>query len=77
MSSYLCFGGCFSLILCTFLNVQVQGTQNVKYTGTIQGLRVIFAKEGLRGFFVGNGTNCARIIPNSAVKFYSYEQAAE
>ncbi|KAG4187467.1 hypothetical protein ERO13_A08G099868v2 [Gossypium hirsutum] len=27
--------------------------------------------------FKGNGTNCARIIPNSAVKFFSYEEASK
>ena len=29
--------------------------------------------EGLRGMFKGNGANCARIVPNSAVKFITYE----
>lgn len=57
--------------------LQVQNAHNAKYTGMVQGLRYIWAHEGLRGFFKGNGTNCARIIPNSAVKFYSYEQAAD
>ncbi|KAJ6710357.1 SOLUTE CARRIER FAMILY 25 [Salix koriyanagi] len=33
--------------------------------------------EGFRGLFKGNGTNCARIVPNSAVKFFSYEQASK
>eukprot|EP00252_Welwitschia_mirabilis_P016526 TRINITY_DN3642_c0_g1_i3.p1 TRINITY_DN3642_c0_g1~~TRINITY_DN3642_c0_g1_i3.p1 ORF type:complete len:357 (-),score=59.34 TRINITY_DN3642_c0_g1_i3:361-1431(-) len=56
--------------------LQVQNHQNPKYNGTIQGIRYIWNTEGLRGFFKGNGTNCARIIPNSAVKFYSYEQAS-
>ncbi|CAL9103886.1 unnamed protein product, partial [Musa textilis] len=36
----------------------------------------IWKSEGLRGLFRGNGTNCARIVPNSAVKFFSYEQAS-
>ncbi|XP_052727608.1 mitochondrial adenine nucleotide transporter ADNT1-like [Vigna angularis] len=31
--------------------------------------------EGFRGLYKANGTNCARIVPNSAVKFFSYEQA--
>lgn len=31
-------------------------------------------RDGLRGMFKGNGTNCVRIIPNSAVKFMTYEQ---
>eukprot|EP00898_Chlorokybus_atmophyticus_P001199 jgi/Chlat1/207/Chrsp1S03121 len=54
---------------------QVQDPKNPKYTGIWQGLRAIWRSEGLRGFFKGNGANCARIIPNSAVKFYSYEQS--
>ncbi|CAM6027835.1 unnamed protein product [Sphagnum balticum] len=43
----------------------------------LQGLKSIWKSEGIHGFFKGNGTNCARIIPNSAVKFYSYEQASK
>lgn len=30
--------------------------------------------EGMRGMFKGNWTNCVRIIPNSAMKFFTYEQ---
>lgn len=29
---------------------------------------------GLREWFKGNGTNCLRIIPNSAVKFVTYQE---
>lgn len=56
--------------------LQVQTAQNAKYTGMLQGLRAIWRSEGLRGFFKGNGTNCARIVPNSAVKFFAYEEAS-
>ncbi|KAL5727098.1 Mitochondrial adenine nucleotide transporter adnt1 [Ranunculus cassubicifolius] len=56
--------------------LQVQNPHNIKYNGTIQGLKYIWRTEGLRGLFKGNGTNCARIVPNSAVKFFSYEQAS-
>jgi len=56
--------------------LQVQNPLNPKYSGTIQGLKSIWKNEGIPGFFKGNGTNCARIVPNSAVKFYSYEQAS-
>ncbi|QCD91713.1 solute carrier family 25 [Vigna unguiculata] len=55
---------------------QVQNRQNIKYNGTVQGLKYIWKTEGFRGLFKGNGTNCARIVPNSAVKFFSYEQAS-
>lgn len=34
----------------------------------------MYEKEGMRGMFQGNGTNCVRIIPNQAVKFMAYEQ---
>ncbi|CAN8248182.1 unnamed protein product [Cochlearia groenlandica] len=57
--------------------LQVQNPHNIKYSGTVQGLKHIWRTEGLRGLFKGNGTNCARIVPNSAVKFFSYEQASK
>ncbi|GLT46627.1 hypothetical protein SLA2020_203710 [Shorea laevis] len=57
--------------------LQVQNPHNIKFTGTIQGLKYIWRTEGFRGLFKGNGANCARIIPNSAVKFFSYEQASK
>eukprot|EP00249_Psilotum_nudum_P022784 c28643_g1_i2 orf=510-1679(+) len=56
--------------------LQVQNPLSPKYTGMVHGLKYIWHSEGFRGFFKGNGTNCARIVPNSAVKFYSYEQAS-
>lgn len=56
--------------------LQVQNPHSIKYNGTIQGLKYIWRTEGFRGLFKGNGTNCARIVPNSAVKFFSYEQAS-
>ncbi|KAL2902731.1 Mitochondrial adenine nucleotide transporter ADNT1 [Bienertia sinuspersici] len=57
--------------------LQVQNPHSIKYNGTIQGLKYIWQTEGFRGLFKGNGTNCARIVPNSAVKFFSYEQASK
>ncbi|XP_013618660.1 PREDICTED: mitochondrial adenine nucleotide transporter ADNT1-like isoform X1 [Brassica oleracea var. oleracea] len=57
--------------------LQVQNPHNIKSSGTVQGLKYIWRTEGLRGLFKGNGTNCARIVPNSAVKFFSYEQASK
>lgn len=56
--------------------LQVQNSHSIKYKGTVQGLKYIWRTEGLRGMFKGNGTNCARIVPNSAVKFFSYEEAS-
>ncbi|XP_027079642.1 mitochondrial adenine nucleotide transporter ADNT1 [Coffea arabica] len=56
--------------------LQVQNPHSIKYNGTVQGLKYIWRTEGFMGLFKGNGSNCARIVPNSAVKFFSYEQAS-
>lgn len=56
--------------------IQVQNPHSIKYSGTMQGLKYIWRTEGFTGLFKGNGTNCARIVPNSAVKFFSYERAS-
>ncbi|KAG5539571.1 hypothetical protein RHGRI_019938 [Rhododendron griersonianum] len=57
--------------------LQVQNPHSIKYSGTVQGLKYIWRTEGFRGLFKGNGSNCARIVPNSAVKFFSYEEASK
>jgi solute carrier family 25 phosphate transporter 23/24/25/41 len=53
--------------------MQVQGNEKV-YTGIWQGMRHMWQADGVRGLFKGNGLNCIRIIPNSAIKFLTYEQ---
>lgn len=53
--------------------MQVQGNEKV-YTGIGQGIVHMWKTEGIRGLFKGNGLNCIRIIPNSAIKFLTYEQ---
>jgi len=52
---------------------QVQGTGREEYRLSIwKALKKMWADEGWRGFMRGNGTNCIRIIPYSAVQFGSY-----
>ena len=34
----------------------------------------MFKTDGVKGLMKGNGTNCIRIIPNSACKFLAYEK---
>lgn len=53
--------------------MQVQGNEK-KYRGVWQGLVHMARTEGMRGMMKGNWTNCVRIIPNSAMKFFTYEQ---
>lgn len=51
---------------------QVQGPGSAAYQGVIPTLGKMWKDEGWRGFMRGNGTNCIRIIPYSAVQFSAY-----
>jgi len=52
---------------------QVQSIGRNEYQMSIyKALRKMWTEEGWRGFMRGNGTNCVRIIPYSAVQFGSY-----
>ncbi|KAK6504997.1 hypothetical protein TWF481_006930 [Arthrobotrys musiformis] len=51
---------------------QVQGTGGASYTGIGASLSKMWREEGWKGFLRGNGTNCVRIVPYSAVQFSSY-----
>lgn len=53
--------------------MQVQGNERI-YRGVWQGLVHMARTEGVRGMMKGNFANCIRITPNSAVKFFTYEQ---
>jgi len=44
-----------------------------KYTGMVQTLKLINAEEGWKGLYAGCGTHCARVVPNSAILFVTYE----
>ncbi|EXJ94694.1 hypothetical protein A1O1_03091 [Capronia coronata CBS 617.96] len=52
---------------------QVQDAGRNEYKMSIaKALRKMYRDEGWRGFMRGNGTNCVRIVPYSAVQFGSY-----
>ena len=51
--------------------VQSKGRQEYKMS-VHKALLKMWREEGFRGFMAGNGTNCLRIIPYSAVQFGSY-----
>lgn len=53
--------------------LQVQSTGNTEYKMSIsKALGKIWREEGFKGMMAGNGTNCIRIVPYSAVQFGSY-----
>ncbi|KEY66716.1 hypothetical protein S7711_06764 [Stachybotrys chartarum IBT 7711] len=53
--------------------MQVQSAGREAYKMSVgQALGKMWREEGWRGFMRGNGTNCIRIVPYSAVQFSSY-----
>ncbi|KAJ7647361.1 mitochondrial carrier domain-containing protein [Roridomyces roridus] len=44
------------------------------YQGVFRSLVRMWKEEGFRGYLRGNGINCLRIFPYSAVQFTTYEQ---
>lgn len=53
--------------------LQIQSVGREEYRLSIwKALVKIGREEGWKGFMRGNGTNCIRIIPYSAVQFGSY-----
>lgn len=53
--------------------MQIQSAGRDAYKLSIgQALKKMWVEEGWRGFMRGNGTNCIRIVPYSAVQFSSY-----
>jgi solute carrier family 25 phosphate transporter 23/24/25/41 len=52
---------------------QIQSAGREEYKlGVGKALKKMWQEEGWRGFMRGNGTNCIRIVPYSAVQFGSY-----
>lgn len=52
---------------------QIQSAGRTEYKLPVgSGLMKMWRDEGWRGFMRGNGANCIRIIPYSAVQFSSY-----
>ena len=52
---------------------QVQSVGHTEYKLSVgKALAKMWREEGWRGFMAGNGTNCIRIVPYSAVQFGSY-----
>ena len=52
---------------------QVQSVGRTEYKLSVpKALMKMWKDEGFKGFMRGNGTNCVRIVPYSAVQFSSY-----
>lgn len=52
---------------------QIQSAGREEYKMSVnKALQKMWREEGFKGFMRGNGTNCIRIVPYSAVQFGSY-----
>ncbi|KAF7428039.1 hypothetical protein PC9H_007258 [Pleurotus ostreatus] len=83
VTSYFIAGGCAGAASRTVVSPlerlkiiqQVQPrTSDQQYKGVWRSLVRMWTEEGFKGFMRGNGINCLRIIPYSAVQFTTYEQ---
>lgn len=81
--SYFIAGGCAGAASRTVVSPlerlkiiqQVQPrTSDGQYKGVWRSLARMWREEGFKGFMRGNGINCLRIVPYSAVQFTTYEQ---
>ncbi|KAK9458239.1 mitochondrial carrier domain-containing protein [Dipodascopsis uninucleata] len=52
--------------------LQLQGPGSANYQGVYGTLAKMWKEEGWRGYMRGNGVNCVRIVPYSAVQYSSY-----
>jgi solute carrier family 25 phosphate transporter 23/24/25/41 len=59
---------------CRFYRQVQPVSGNGQYKGVWNSLVRIWKEEGFLGFMRGNGINCLRIVPYSAVQFTTYEQ---
>ena len=55
--------------------LQIRGISKdaARYNGIRNSLALMFREEGFLGFFKGNGTNCVKVVPASAIRFVSFE----
>lgn len=44
-----------------------------RYTSVSQALTSLWQREGIRGLFKGNATNCQRIVPQSGIQFVCFD----
>ncbi|RDB16895.1 hypothetical protein Hypma_002425 [Hypsizygus marmoreus] len=81
--SYFIAGGCAGAASRTVVSPlerlkiiqQVQPrSSSGQYRGVWRSLARMWSEEGFKGFMRGNGINCLRIVPYSAVQFTTYEQ---
>ncbi|KAJ2872548.1 hypothetical protein FB639_004334 [Coemansia asiatica] len=60
-------------VLRTRLRQPPDDRGKVKYSGLVNSAKIIFAEEGIRGFYGGMTPHLLRTVPNASIMFLSYE----
>ena len=55
------------------IKVLMQASHGENTLGILSSTRMIYTKSGLKGFWRGNGVNCLKLFPETAIRFYVYE----
>jgi solute carrier family 25 protein 33/36 len=72
----------FSKLIASFLTyphevirtrLREQRSTQARYTGPLQGLRLIAQEEGIKGLYAGMSAHLLRVVPNAAILFLTYE----
>ena len=68
-------GGIFSRTITAPLEVvKLRAQINSNYKGMVEEWKYCLRKQGLRGLFVGNMTNCLRIFPHAGIGCVAYSR---
>lgn len=75
---YLVAGALAGVVSRTVVSpLEVVATVNMCGSGAtrplLEELRVLFAAEGMRGFFKGNAANCLKVAPTKGIQFVMFE----
>ncbi|KAJ2548121.1 Pyrimidine nucleotide transporter, mitochondrial [Coemansia sp. RSA 1878] len=60
-------------VLRTRLRQPPDANGMVKYRGLVNSAKIIFAEEGMRGFYGGLTPHLLRTVPNASIMFLAYE----
>lgn len=55
------------------IKVLMQASHGKDALRFVSSMKKIYASSGVRGFWRGNGVNCIKLFPETAIRFYVYE----
>ena len=55
------------------IKVLMQASHGQNALSIVSSTKKIYVESGIKGFWRGNGVNCVRLFPETAIRFYVYE----